>query len=53
MREISDFEVQMVSGALAPAGDDVYYSMGHAIGEGYAWLVDKTSRAIEWVANHL
>ena len=52
MREISNAEIQSVSGGLAPAGD-VYYDMGHAVGEAYAWAVDQTSRAIEWVANHL
>jgi len=52
MREISNIEIQSVSGGLYPEGD-VYYDMGHAVGEAYAWAVDKTSRAIEWVADHI
>jgi hypothetical protein len=51
MHIMSEQEVSLVSGGLCPG--DVYYDMGHTIGEGYAWLVDKTSRGIEWVANHL
>lgn len=50
MREISDIELNTVSGSFAQA-DNVYYSMGHAVGDAYAWAVDKTSRGIEWVAN--
>lgn len=52
MREVSDAEIQFISGGLYPGGD-VYYDMGHAVGEAYAWAVDKTSRAIEWVANRI
>jgi len=52
MREMSVAEIHSVSGGLCPDGD-AYYNIGEAVGRAYAWAVDKTSRAIEWVADYI
>ncbi len=45
MRELTNSEIKSTSGGV----QDVYYSMGHAVGGWYADAVAATSTGIEWV----
>ena len=46
MHELSHAEIESISGGLE---QNIYYSMGHALGGWYSDAVDATSVGIEWV----
>ena len=50
MRELRNFELASISGGVE-AEPSVYYKMGEAIGNAYAWARSETADFYEWIAS--